>query len=69
MIKFQSTRPVWGETAAGEIWLGAAKVSIHSPRVGRDSKIVQIHSRELHNSARSTIKAWLNTSVFHIIIR
>mgnify|MGYP000879715911 CR=1 FL=1 len=35
--KFQSTRPVWGATAAEKKGDAAETVSIHAPRVGRDS--------------------------------
>ena len=34
--KFQSTRPVWGATGSGNIWLATNTISIHAPRVGRD---------------------------------
>ncbi len=36
--KFQSTLPAWGETAALADGFLVALISIHSPRVGRDSK-------------------------------
>ncbi len=34
--RFQSTLPVWGETIGSRITLDGEKISIHSPRVGRD---------------------------------
>ena len=35
---FQSTRPVWGATEAVEVPRFEVEVSIHAPRVGRDSR-------------------------------
>ena len=35
--QFQSTRPVWGETRSAKEWAARNRISIHSPRVGRDS--------------------------------
>ena len=35
--KFQSTRPVWGATNGFISWHQDNEVSIHAPRVGRDS--------------------------------
>ena len=34
---FQSTRPVWGATAALFMFSSFPRVSIHAPRVGRDT--------------------------------
>ena len=34
---FQSTLPVWGGTADALNWAGKVSVSIHPPRVGRDT--------------------------------
>ena len=50
--EFQSTRPVWGATAGADGNGGAAGISIHAPRVGRDQlvesvcigKIISIHA-------------------------
>ena len=36
MRRFQSTLPVWGETIARRITLISKRISIHSPRMGRD---------------------------------
>jgi hypothetical protein len=38
---FQSTRPVWGATYADRYVCRDTAVSIHAPRVGRDSDIQQ----------------------------
>ena len=38
---FQSTRPVWGATIDKQKVGQFAAISIHAPRMGRDSKIVQ----------------------------
>ena len=37
IMEFQSTRPVWGATTEQELWERQAGVSIHAPRVGRDT--------------------------------
>ena len=37
--RFQSTRPVWGATAVDVVVRDITRVSIHAPRVGRDSRI------------------------------
>ena len=36
-VKFQSTRPVWGATRGFTFPAESVKISIHAPRVGRDS--------------------------------
>ncbi len=38
-IRFQSTLPVWGETTDTGNFYYAKIISIHSPRVGRDSRV------------------------------
>ena len=38
---FQSTRPVWGATRLEAVFVLFHIISIHAPRMGRDSKIVQ----------------------------
>jgi len=35
--EFQSTLPAWGETGVEDIIFGVKQISIHSPRMGRDS--------------------------------
>ena len=42
--KFQSTRPVRGETGTYRVYEQMKIISIHSPRAGRDSKSVQVIS-------------------------
>ena len=45
---FQSTRPVWGATCSGNIAVYSSGVSIHAPRVGRDSRhrsVYALHRR------------------------
>ncbi len=36
MLKFQSTLPVWGVTICLVLFLPAAEISIHTPRMGSD---------------------------------
>ena len=38
-MTFQSTRPVWGATAAARGVRAARRISIHAPRVGRDRRV------------------------------
>ena len=40
--KFQSTLPAWGETKMQQNLSAGQKISIHSPRMGRDSKRTQL---------------------------
>ena len=40
-IEFQSTRPAWGATQEEAQPAQGTQISIHAPRMGRDSKIVQ----------------------------
>ena len=40
---FQSTRPVWGATAAARDYRDFVDISIHAPRVGRDELLVVEH--------------------------
>ena len=37
--RFQSTLPAWGETDRGTTDIDKIRISIHSPRMGRDSSI------------------------------
>ena len=41
-FSFQSTLPAWGETASGKSSMAFVNISIHSPRMGRDSKRTQL---------------------------
>ena len=41
--QFQSTRPVWGATSRCGKGYGAGGISIHAPRVGRDSSFFTPH--------------------------
>ena len=45
--RFQSTRPGWGGTPFPASWRAAIAISIHPPRVGRDSKSAQIQGCDL----------------------
>ena len=47
-MPFQSTRPVWGETIQQAAVDGAGKISIHSPRVGRDGGSSSTHKRRIY---------------------
>ena len=66
-IEFQSTRPVWGATSRAVCHIKERSVSIHAPRVGRDSMlelsqasiIVSIHAPRV---GRDTICASLTIS-------
>ena len=40
VILFQSTRPVWGATTVYRVLDGQRSISIHAPRVGRDTSTV-----------------------------
>ena len=46
LMAFQSTRPGWGETANIRLAFGCLRISIHSPRVGRDYRRVMRNSVE-----------------------
>ena len=58
---FQSTRPVWGVTVLRVIHNGGLSISIHTPRVGRDSiaggalvyVIISIHTPRVGRDRRS----------------
>ena len=56
---FQSTRPVWGETALAEGKNPKRLISIHSPRVGRDSS--RQVSRGTNPIFQSTRPVWGET--------
>ena len=45
---FQSTRPVWGATESGRCACTSCTISIHAPRVGRDSKFDDFTPSNLH---------------------
>ena len=48
--EFQSTRPVWGATPARRVVLQLQQISIHAPRMGRDSKTAQFSCTVLRKS-------------------
>ena len=60
-LGFQSTRPVWGATAAGHPQYPHQRVSIHAPRVGRDRKASL--SQSLVDGFQSTRPVWGATKV------
>ncbi len=60
--EFQSTRPVWGATAAWESWVAYRRVSIHAPRVGRDTAPVIAMPRP--SAFQSTRPVWGATRSF-----
>ena len=60
MLGFQSTLPAWGETNYATDTMYAAKISIHSPRMGRDPPLgrrvlpvlrISIHSPRMGRDA------------------
>ena len=53
MAKFQSTRPVWGATAVPAWWQLHTAISIHAPRVGRDSSTRRSRRRASHFNPRA----------------
>ena len=71
-LRFQSTRPAWGETECTCVRWGAIIISIHSPRVGRDQNAsdnpkwwpISIHSprvgRDLSTISRSSSRRHFN---------
>ena len=58
-VQFQSTLPAWGETPLGSVSTLAQRISIHSPRMGRDRTVgpVQIPAAPF----QSTLPAWGET--------
>ena len=56
---FQSTLPAWGETPLDFAWTICYKISIHSPRMGRD--IIAGHTRYKAAQFQSTLPAWGET--------
>ena len=42
MTRFQSTRPVWGVTRVIVVVYFAVQISIHTPRVGRDQRVLDV---------------------------
>ena len=55
-VKFQSTRPVWGATAGAAQQAAGTPISIHAPRVGRDT--MTLCSHELLLRFQSTRPVW-----------
>ncbi len=62
---FQSTLPAWGETKKKVFPMGKLQISIHSPRMGRDTtsetdcprKTISIHSPRMGRDPRNSILA------------
>ena len=52
-IKFQSTRPVWGATFAVAVAISVLPISIHAPRVGRDSIGQSLFEQHTHFNPRA----------------
>ena len=51
---FQSTRPVWGATVGVLVIVpNAQQISIHAPRVGRDSAVGQLRDRQQYFNPRA----------------
>ena len=50
---FQSTRPVWGATVTAGIRFTANSISIHAPRVGRDSDCHRPQRLRMHFNPRA----------------
>ena len=50
---FQSTRPVWGATASHLTRRSSRRISIHAPRVGRDSSTRRSRRRASHFNPRA----------------
>ena len=59
--QFQSTRPVWGATGQVEIVEGSLGISIHAPRVGRDSKFDDFTPSNLHKRYKRVLARPKNT--------
>ena len=55
-IEFQSTRPVWGVTRSSCAAIFDCSISIHTPRVGRDSDCVE--KRAFDEGFQSTRPVW-----------
>ena len=52
-LQFQSTRPVWGATHLGYRRDVLREVSIHAPRVGRDSSPIRMYSSPMSFNPRA----------------
>ena len=57
--KFQSTLPAWGETGTWVDLDGNVRISIHSPRMGRDFRLFRRFGQLL--LFQSTLPAWGET--------
>ena len=64
--EFQSTLPAWGETRGHPPSAGGGKISIHSPRMGRD-RLSEIN-RLLDSKFQSTLPAWGETTAMETAI-
>ena len=58
---FQSTRPVWGATAFLSMVYTSTPISIHAPRVGRDSKFDDFTPSNLHKRYKRVLARPKNT--------
>ena len=63
--QFQSTRPVWGATAARRRRDPARRISIHAPRMGRDSSVSQPSTPTQNFNPRAPYGARLGKICFH----
>ena len=61
LFRFQSTRPVWGATTKEEMPVPKEKISIHAPRVGRDSKFDDFTPSNLHKRYKRVLARPKNT--------
>ena len=59
--EFQSTRPVWGATVDEGAVAKAREISIHAPRVGRDSKFDDFTPSNLHKRYKRVLARPKNT--------
>ena len=51
--EFQFTHPVWGATTAPLFFLSVGTVSIHAPRVGRDSTSLEVGAEGIGFNSRT----------------
>ena len=58
---FQSTRPVWGATCYQPAFEDGGDISIHAPRVGRDSKFDDFTPSNLHKRYKRVLARPKNT--------
>ena len=61
MTLFQSTRPVWGATVQADDTEFLVRISIHAPRVGRDSKFDDFTPSNLHKRYKRVLARPKNT--------